>query len=151
MTCLNVDEVAMFDDGRTARPVEKDSKPAQSTARGHAPLVDLVHLTRQCQGDSALEDELLERFHLQSRALCAQLSKPANAPLELKARIAHTLRGSALAIGAGRVADAAREVEAEIEAALERTPARAERLSQAIAALEASVADVVAEIERIRR
>jgi HPt (histidine-containing phosphotransfer) domain-containing protein len=115
------------------------------------PALDLVHLSRQCQGDPNLEAELLGLFRLQLRGLSAQLSDLTTP--ELKARIAHRLRGSALAVGAGRVARAAKVFEENALAAPD--PARAngpqlEAVSQAVAALEAAVAEVVAEIALIR-
>ena len=113
------------------------------------PPLDLSHLARQCQGDAGLQDELLGQFRLQLGALCAQLAEPLNEPLEAKARIAHKLCGSALAVGAGRVAEAARRLEWEIRAAIERAPAKAKRLPRALAALESSVGEAVVEIERI--
>jgi HPt (histidine-containing phosphotransfer) domain-containing protein len=123
---------------------------AKAIRRRQAPPLDLDHLAGQCQGDACLQDELLGHFRLQSRALCAQLSEADSESLEAKARIAHKLCGSALAIGAGRVADAARALENELRAEGEPTPARAKRLSRATTALTASVAEAIAEIERIR-
>ena len=114
------------------------------------PPLDLSHLARQCQGDAGLQDELLGQFRLQLGALGAQLSEPLNEPLEAKARIAHKVCGSALAIGAGRVAEAARRLECEIRWAIERAPAKVGRLARALAALESSVEEAIAEIERIR-
>ncbi len=125
---------------------------------GGSPL-DLVHLARQCGGDQELEQELLGLFRLQSRALTAQLSDPTSvlsesrANLDSKAKIAHKLCGSALAVGAQRVAGAARQIEACASAvhvggsASAKDPAA---LRRAIAALEATVAEAIAEIERIR-
>ena len=121
----------------------------QSNRRGRPPTVDLFQLARQCQGDARLQHELLGQFRLQSRALCAQLSETANEALEARAGAAHKLCGSALAVGAGRVAEAARRVENEIRAALGRPSAKAERLPRAIAALQLRVAEAIAEIERI--
>jgi len=73
------------------------------------PAIDLVHLARQTDGDVALEAELLALFDRQSASLLAQLTvEGARAPC---ADIAHKLRGSALAIGAGRVASAAQALE----------------------------------------
>ena len=70
------------------------------------PPLDLVHLARHCMGDRELEDELLRLFLAQSQTLLAQLRDPPLIPLELKAKIAHKMRGSALAVGARRVASA---------------------------------------------
>ena len=115
-----------------------------------APSLDLVHLAGQCQGDVCLQDELLAQFRLQSRMLCAQLSEAGGESLETMSRVAHTLCGSALAIGAARVAGAARDLENELRSGIESAPARIERLNRAVAGLRASVAEAIAEIERIR-
>ncbi len=109
--------------------------------------LDLVHLTLQCQGDPELEKELLGLFRVQSRALYAQLSDPARLSLESKATIAHQLRGSALVVGANRVAGAAEALERKALAA--RGGAHQRVILQAIAALDAAIAEVVAEIELI--
>jgi hypothetical protein len=110
------------------------------------PPIDLVHLSRQCLGDSELEAELLAMFRLQARALAAQLSDSPPLSLESKARIAHRLRGSALAVGARRVAGAAGRIEE-----LASTPGdqQAEE-ARATAALLSAVAEALAEIDRIR-
>ncbi len=132
---------------------ETASNGTQLSSRRSDPALDLVHLSRQCQGDPELENELLGLFRLQLRGLSAQLATLATSTPELKAKIAHKLRGSALAVGAGRVARAAKAIEERALAA--RYPGRAdgpqlEAVSQAIAALEAAVAEVVSEIARIR-
>ena len=114
--------------------------------RFRSPL-DLVHLARQCLGDHELEAELLGLFRLQAPALTAQLSDSPLLSLESKAKIAHTLRGSALAVGAGRVASAAG---ASRNWRLGRPATRARRKARAIAALLSAVAEAVAEIDRIR-
>jgi Hpt domain len=117
------------------------------------PPLDLVHLARHCLGDHDLEDELLGLFRVQSRALAAQLSDPGLSSLESKANIAHKLRGSALAIGAGRVADAALRIEEIATPTGDRGQPGADELTdlaQATAALNSAVAEAVAEIERIR-
>ena len=116
--------------------------------RRRTPILDLVYLTHQCQGDTRLEDQLLLQFRLQTPPLCAQLSSLSSTALEAKGFIAHKLRGSALAVGALRVADAAGLLESEIGDALEPTPAKVMRVSQAIAKLEAAVAEAIARIDR---
>lgn len=108
--------------------------------------LDLVHLARQCLGDRDLETELLGLFRLQAPALTAQLSGSPPLSLDAKARIAHTLRGSALALGAGRVAHAASRIEELASAGGDQSSAEAD----AVAALLLALDEAIAEIDRIR-
>lgn len=110
------------------------------------PPLDLVHLARQCLGDTELEAELLGLFRLQARALTAELTCSPLLSLESKAKIAHKLRGSALAVGARRVADAAGLIEELASSAGDQPSSEAD----ATAVLLAAVAEAVAEIDRIR-
>jgi HPt (histidine-containing phosphotransfer) domain-containing protein len=88
-------------------------------SREASPAIDLVHLARQTDGDEALEVELLGMFEVQSAKLSARL-RLAEVGVQAKADIAHRLRGSALAVGAWRVAKAAQAAEAHFaEAASE--------------------------------
>ncbi len=141
-------------DGKgSAGPAKAASNRADLRSCRLNSALDLVHLSLQCQGDPELEKDLLGLFRLQSRAFFAQLSNPDLLSLQSKATIAHKLRGSALAVGAGRVARAAEAFEHIALAAGE--PSRADaagrhRVSQAIAALEAAIAEAIAEIERVR-
>ena len=89
------------------RGADCGSAAMPESSAGFGPPLDLVHLARQGLGDHELEAELLELFRLQARALTAQLSESGHLSFEARAKIAHTLRGSALAVGAGRVAGAA--------------------------------------------
>lgn len=67
------------------------------------PPIDLQHLSRMTLGEPGLEREVLSLFADQSRDLIEKLAKlPGDA-----AGLAHTLKGSARAIGAFRVAEAA--------------------------------------------
>jgi chemotaxis protein histidine kinase CheA len=118
----------------------------ESPIRAPTPSLDLVHLSRQCLGDRELETELLGIFRLQAPALTAQLSGSPRLSLDAKARIAHTLRGSALAVGAGRVAGAAWRIE---ELAFGGGDQSSEE-GHAVAALLFAVDEAVAEIDRIR-
>jgi chemotaxis protein histidine kinase CheA len=118
----------------------------QSSADGRDPPLDLVHLAGQCLGDQELETELLGLFRLQAPALMAQLSDSSAPSLDAKARIAHTLRGSALAVGAGRVASAAWRIEELALAAGDQRSAEA----SAVTALLSAVTEALAEIDRIR-
>jgi HPt (histidine-containing phosphotransfer) domain-containing protein len=79
-----------------------------------SPVLDLEHLSRQTAGDRALEGELLALFEAQ----CARL-RPLLAVGRLpgeRADAAHTLKGSARAIGAWRLAAAADRLEAALRA-----------------------------------
>ena len=118
----------------------------ENSGGGFDPPLDLVHLARQCLGDQELEAELLGLFRLQAPALTAQLSETCPLSLETKAKIAHTLRGSALAVGARRVASAAWRIEELASAAGDQRSAEA----PAIATLQSAVAEALAEIDRLR-
>jgi HPt (histidine-containing phosphotransfer) domain-containing protein len=72
--------------------------------------IDLDHLRRMTLGDAGLEREVLGMFARQACQLAATL---ATAPPEASALV-HTLKGSARAIGAMRVAEAAAGLEAAI-------------------------------------
>jgi HPt (histidine-containing phosphotransfer) domain-containing protein len=99
--------------------------------------IDMAHLGRMTLGDVSLEREVLAMFAGQSAGLVGALATwPANA-----AALAHTLKGSARAIGAVRVAEAAEWLEAAM-----RDDADA---SQALAALHDSVAEARAAIDAI--
>lgn len=69
--------------------------------------IDMDHLRRMTMGDSAVEREVLAMFAAQAAELVERLAAaPADAD-----RLAHTLKGSARAIGAFRVAEAAADLE----------------------------------------
>lgn len=73
--------------------------------------IDVQHLGRMTLGEAALETEVLALFAAQSRDLVTRLAAiPADAAV-----LAHTLKGSARAIGAFRVADAALGLEAAMK------------------------------------
>ena len=116
------------------------------SSAGFDPPLDLVHLARQCLGDHELEAELLAMFRLQAPGLTAQLAASPPVSMESKAKIAHRLRGSALAVGARRVASAAWRIEELASAAGDQRSAEA----RAVAALQSAVAEALAEIERLR-
>jgi HPt (histidine-containing phosphotransfer) domain-containing protein len=77
--------------------------------------LDLVHLARQTLGDRDLECEVLRLFAVQSASMMQRLGA---LPAEEKRLVAHTLKGSARAIGAWRVASAAATIEEAAEADL---------------------------------
>jgi HPt (histidine-containing phosphotransfer) domain-containing protein len=70
--------------------------------------IDLVHLARMTLGERSLEREVLQLFDRQAAILMGRMQ---TAPAEAVAALAHTLKGSARAIGAVRVARAAEAVE----------------------------------------
>lgn len=70
--------------------------------------VDLVHLARQTGGDKALETEVLALFARQARQAVCQMASLDKAA---RARLAHTILGSARGIGAFEVARWAEELE----------------------------------------
>jgi HPt (histidine-containing phosphotransfer) domain-containing protein len=81
--------------------------PSPPLAPDDAPI-DFEHLKRMTLGDAGLEQEVLAMFAAQSVKLMAAL---AAAPADAGA-LAHTLKGSARAIGALGVAEAAARLEA---------------------------------------
>jgi len=92
----------------------KTEKSASELASAHdrdAPVIDPAHLARQTLGDPAFEAELLALFESQSARITAQLTALGAGDAKLRGDLAHTLRGSALAIGAFRVARAAQAYE----------------------------------------
>lgn len=78
-------------------------------AHGAAPI-DLVHLARQTFGSDALEREILRLFVAQSRVLVETIAVAD--PAERRP-LAHRLKGSALGVGAGRMARLADAIESE--------------------------------------
>lgn len=108
--------------------------PSPPLAPGGGPL-DFDHLRRMTLGDEAIEQEVLTMFSAQSANLVEKL---AALPADSSA-LAHTLKGSARAIGAFAVADAAARLETAI--------ARGFNASAALAELGEAVAEARAEIE----
>ena len=84
-----------------------DWMPSPPLVPDEAPL-DLAHLHRMTCGDAALEREVLALFAAQSAVLLPRLCLRPDESGDL----AHTLKGSAQAIGAHHVADAAEAFEA---------------------------------------
>jgi hypothetical protein len=118
----------------------------EDSTGGLDPPIDLVHLASQCLGDHELQVELLSLFRRQAPLLTAQLFDLPPLSLESRARIAHTLRGSALAVGARRVASAAWRFEELAAGSGDRRSAE----GRAIATLQSAVAEALAQIDRIR-
>jgi HPt (histidine-containing phosphotransfer) domain-containing protein len=90
--------------------------------------IDIEHLKRMTLGDASLEHEVLAMFSAQAVGLIGALATPVSDA----GALAHTLKGSARAIGAFGVADAAESLEAVIHNGDDPAQALAE-LSEAVA------------------
>jgi HPt (histidine-containing phosphotransfer) domain-containing protein len=112
--------------------------PSSSPASADCP-VDLDHLEHATSGERGLEREVLQLFLKQTSQLTVALD---GLPAETGA-LSHTLKGSARAIGAFRVADSA--------AALEEAVRQGGDLSAALSAVQAAVAEAQAAIEALLR
>src|SRR3954465_4768013 len=84
-----------------------DAGEAPSLAPEDRPI-DLVHLARTTLGERTLEREVLQLFDRQASLLIERMQ---TAPADALPALAHTLKGSARAIGAAHVARAAEAVE----------------------------------------
>jgi HPt (histidine-containing phosphotransfer) domain-containing protein len=109
--------------------------------------IDLVRLSLHTLGDRALEVELLQLFDAQSEQIVARLPsllRPDDH--RIVSDFCHTLKGSARAVGAGRVAAAA----ADYENALAHAPAGADltefrqEVCDAVAEARAAIAQLLA-------
>jgi HPt (histidine-containing phosphotransfer) domain-containing protein len=103
------------------------------------PAIDRGHLARMTFGDRSLEREVLALFDRQAALLIARMR--ASAPAAV-ASLAHTLKGSAAGIGAGRVAISADAAEmaaagssAECSRAIDRLALAVDEARQLIAEL----------------
>jgi HPt (histidine-containing phosphotransfer) domain-containing protein len=81
-----------------------------------SPVLDPEHLSRQTAGDAALERELLTLFEAQCEKLRPRLAD--GHPTAARADAAHTLKGSARAIGAWRLGAAADRLEAALRSGM---------------------------------
>jgi HPt (histidine-containing phosphotransfer) domain-containing protein len=81
----------------------------ESSGRAGRRPIDLAQLARQTMEDRALERDVLALFAQQSAAACDALRLSMG---EERRRLAHGLKGSALAVGAVPIADCAEAIEA---------------------------------------
>ena len=116
-----------------------DRTPSPPLVPGEPPI-DLAHLARMTLGDGALRREVLRMFLNQSRDL---LDRLAARPSE-GAALAHTLKGSARAIGAFGVAACAEALEGVIRQGGDPSHAMAD-LKAAIAAADGSIEVILAQ------
>jgi HPt (histidine-containing phosphotransfer) domain-containing protein len=115
-----------------------DWMPSPPLAPDDGPI-DIEHLRRMTLGDASLEREVLAMFSAQAAALVGSL---AVLPADTGA-LAHTLKGSARAIGAFGVAEAARGLETAIQ--------NGDDPSEALAELNDAVAQARSVIDAILR
>lgn len=112
--------------------------PSPPLAPGGGPI-DFDHLRRMTLGDPAIEQEVLAMFSAQTVTLLHKLAAlPADSSI-----LAHTLKGSARAIGAFGVADAAARLETAI--------ARGFDVTAVLADLGEAIGEARAEIEAVSR
>ena len=100
--------------------------------------IDIAHLQRMTLGDVSLEREVLAMFAAQAAGLVRAL---ANSPDDAGALV-HTLKGSARAIGAFAVADAASSLELLIGSGGDRRKALVE-LNDAVARARAAIDEIL--------
>jgi HPt (histidine-containing phosphotransfer) domain-containing protein len=112
-------------------PIYADTTGPWVPSADRADPIDLVHLRRYTLGNRALEKEVLQLFSEQAVASLDQLRAPQTP--QMRRLAAHTLKGSARAVGAVAVARCAEHAERSRDAA--------DRDGDGIAALEAAVAD----------
>jgi len=106
-----------------------------------AAILDRGHLLRMTFGDRSLEREVLQLFDRQAELLMERMRKSDPAAV---ATLAHTLKGSAVGVGAVRVARAA----ANAELVATRAP---HECSRAIGQLTAAVDEARAQITAVMR
>src|SRR5436853_347906 len=114
------------------RPQRIDWMPSPPLAPHDGPI-DLGHLKRMTLGDAGLSREVLAMFSSQAERLVEML---ASRPKDAEA-LAHTLKGSAQAIGAFAVADAAETLAAHRGEPTETLAALKNAVAEARAAIAA--------------
>ena len=119
------------------------SSPDTPRDNGQSPI-DLVHLQAMTMSDPALEREVLGLFVAQSGNIMAALTA---LPRDTAA-LAHTLKGSARAIGAFGAADAAGRVE---DAARSGSDIRTPAVRDAVAELSSEIDLACAAIAKLLR
>lgn len=105
------------------------------------PPIDLVHLSRQTFGDHDLERELLALFDAQAAQCAERLRKPASlGEGDWRIGLAHTIKGSARAVGAFDVGNAAEAYEQALRGAEMSAGEKRVRLDAAITSARGAIA-----------
>jgi HPt (histidine-containing phosphotransfer) domain-containing protein len=109
--------------------------------------IDLVLLSRQSLGDRALEIELLTLFERQAQQIVERFATPlGNGERRWRHDLAHTLKGSALAVGATAVAAAAQIYEETLYGGSEQAVGSArDALVASVAEARNAVLELIAE------
>ena len=119
-------------------------KPAnlmrETEANGAA--IDRGHLAAMTMGDRSLEREVLELFDRQAVLLIERMRSGNSAAV---ASLAHTLKGSAFGIGAGRVASGAEAAETAALTAPSECSQAIDRLAKAVDEARALIAVLLRE------
>jgi HPt (histidine-containing phosphotransfer) domain-containing protein len=111
-----------------------------SEVAGEAPI-DLVHLSRQTFGDHDLERELLGLFDAQAAQFAKRLrALAAPGDADWRIALAHTVKGSARAIGAFEVGRAAEAYEQALRGEDASVAEKAEMLGAAIGRARSAIA-----------
>ncbi len=133
--------------GQVMRAFGARQTPVTPLAGAHANTrpIDLVYLSRQTLGDRGLEVELLGLFERQAGQIIEQITRIDHAG-ERRTRhdLAHTLKGSARAVGANAVAAAAQTYEECLYSA-----AGGAENSRALKTLEAAVKEARAAVNEL--
>lgn len=122
-----------------AQAAVRISKPAPGDAPEVAAL-DRDHLTRMTFGDRSLEREALQLFDRQAELLLERMR--ASEPSAI-ATLAHTLKGSAIGIGATRVARAAADAETAAKSAPGESSVAIAQLARAVEEARAEIAALI--------
>ncbi len=114
---------------------EGRSRDARSAA------IDWDHLSRQTFGDGELEKELLTMFARQAGLFAARLGEPARGDQnKWRGDVAHTLKGSARAIGAFELAAAAEAYETALNGGADEPADRLRELGELIRTTQKEIA-----------
>jgi hypothetical protein len=115
----------------------RDMAPADAPETA---AIDRGHLAHMTFGDRSLERELLELFDRQAVMLLERMRAGGAAPI---APLAHTLKGSAAGVGAGRVTRAADAVELAAAAGTADCSLAIDRLALAVDEVRALIAELL--------
>lgn len=138
------DRVKLFANKKTLGGRDGASRGQDIQTRpGDAPEVaalDRDHLTRMTFGDRSLEREVLQLFDRQAELLLERMRVSEPSAI---ATLAHTLKGSAIGIGATRVARAAADAETAAKSAPGESSVAIAQLARAVEEARAEIAALI--------